>query len=248
MSHKDIHILFVTVGEPFAFETLDALIEYMPVKHKLCIWYDTCGREVDWPYFQKLRTYTDNVILSTQNQATARILGYAMLYLDGDYLMYVPCDNLANPDYYARLMAAIDNTENAGCVGCARVDDNPDFKFEFDFIANSRVYRPDGIMIYPKKTIKDVGGICPSFGEHGFMILEWLERAMSKGWNLVSCSKVAKEIGGMHYGREMNPKTKEEIEYSTKTYLKIKDSGYKNFIWWDDSYKEKKGDVVLCQN
>lgn len=236
---NNLRVFFLTVGETSTFESLDALKKHTDCSYKLTIWYDACDRPVDMPFFHKLQEYTDDVILSVSNHYLCTTLGYAMLYLDGDYIMLVPADNIVLPGYMDRFRHVISTTENVACIGTARVDDHPDFKFDFDMIMNGKYFRPDGVMLYPKDAILDIGSISPSFAEYGFPLLEWSDRAAHRGWNQVSCSGIAIEVNGMHEGREKNPNLQDEIQQATKTYLKIKDSGYKDFIWWDHRYREK---------
>lgn len=243
-SIKNLHIFFLTVGEKSAQESLDALKRETTIPYKLTIWYDSCGRGIDYNFHRMLRTYSDDVVMLTKNHSIARGLGYALLYLEGDYIMYVPCDNIVLPGYIDRFEAAIQNTPKMACAGSARIDGHPDYKFDFDMLVNSSVIRPDGVMLCSKEAVLDIGSISPSFGEYGYDNLEWLDRARTFGWNLVTCSNISKEINGMHEGRSMNPQLQDEIKRSTEIYLKIRDSKYQNFKWWDHRFREQQAELA----
>lgn len=243
MEFPDLHVFFLTVGEKVSLESLNALRENTKQPHKLTIWYDACGRGVDWTFYEKLRDYTDDVILLTKNHGCVGAVAYAMLYLDFKYLMIVLADTVVRPGYLDRLAFGFTRIDKSACVGSTRTNHIP-----WDFLVNERCYMPDGVQIYKKEAINDVGGVAAAFKGTGQETLEWQERAIRKGWNIVSCKDIMDEIGSTHDGRPLNPDLNEQIEKSQDTYLRIKNAGWKDFHWWDTTWATEqpnpKGEIV----
>ena len=163
-----------------------------------------------------------------------RALKEHTIQLDGRYVMTVPADTVVRPGYLDRFYLAFSRFNKVAVAGCFR-----NVKTDIDFIVNSKEFMPDGILLFSRDAINNIGGVCAQFKGMGMEYLEWLERARHHGWNLVTCQGVMDEIGTMHDGRSMNPKVKEEIQKSIDTYLPILDGKYKDFVWWKSG--EEKG-------
>ena len=216
-----------------AFKSLTALANLTNQKYDLTIWYDTCGRGVDLDFFHRLMRSTDDVVLLTKNHGTSGALGYGMLYTGGDHFMVVLADTVVRPGYLERFSVAFERFEKLACAGSFRnVNTNG-----VDFLVNDKEFMPDGIQMFSREAINDVGGICPQFKGMGMENREWHDRAAAKGWNLVTCAGIMDEVGTTHDGRNMNPNADAEIKESVKTYLPIKDGKYQDFTWW--KYLEK---------
>lgn len=232
-----LHIFFMTVGEKVSLEALQALVEKTNQPYKLTIWFDSCGRYIDSDFLNSLKQYTDDIIILSKNHGATGALAYALLYLPGENIMVVPADCVVQEGYIERFKFALEKIEKVACVGCARIDGYPEHKFNFDFMMNSKYFMPDGIQVFPRKAINEIGGIDVNFKGMGLENREWHERAIHKGWNVVSCSGVMREIGSTHDGRSLNPNLNDEISESTQEYLKILNSKWER-EWW------KKGETV----
>lgn len=229
----DLSIFFLTVGEDVALKSLAALKEHTKQPYKLTVWYDTCGRGVDESFFKSLTEYTDDVFVLTKNHGTTGALAYSLLYLGGKYVLLVLADTVVQPGYLDRFHFAFSRMEKIACAGSFRILNPP-----WDFLINSKEFMPDGVQMFSREAINDVGGICPQFEGMGMENREWHDRAIAKGWNVVTCSGIMEEIGSKHDGRNMNPDIDKEIKRSVDVYLPIMDGKYKDFLWWKSETRE----------
>lgn len=237
----DLHIFFLTVGEKVALESLRALKERTHQPYKLTIWYDSCGREIDWNFYKSLQDYSDDIFLLTKNHGTSGALAYSLLYLDGKYILIVLADTVVQEGYLDRFHFALSHMEKIACAGSFRLENVP-----WDFLINSREFMPDGVQIFDREAINEIGGISSAFRGMGLENREWHERAISKGWNVVSCRGIMKEMGSTHDGRNMNTKVQDEIEKSSRTYLNITDGKWNGFNWWDNRWdkNQSRGELI----
>lgn len=240
----DLRVLFLTVGEPVSLASLEALVKRTPQPFKLTVWYDSCGRGVDWDFYRTLTTFTDDVFLLTKNHGTSRALAHTLLYMGGKYVMLVLADTVVQEGYLDRFHFAFSQLERIACAGSFRIKKAP-----WDFLINSKEFMPDGVQMFSRAAINDVGGACPAFVGMGMENREWHDRAISRGWNVVTCNGIMEEVGSMHDGRSLNPNINAEIAESVKTYLRIKDGGYEGFKWWEIpvDISEKKEPVLAKQ-
>lgn len=223
----NLRIFFLTVGESTAFKSLAAIKAHTKQPYKLTIWYDACGRGVDLDFYTQLMRYSDDVVVLTENHGTTGALAYALLYLEGDYILLALADTVVQEGYLDRFAFAFSRMDKIACAGSFRVEDVP-----WDFVVNSKDFMPDGVQLFSRKAIDDVGGVAACFKGMGMENLEWHNRAIAKGWNVVTCKGIMKEIGSTHDGRSQNKNLKAEIEASIAKYLLILDSGWEKFKWW----------------
>lgn len=240
---QNLRVFFLTVGEPGAINTLDDFIKRTKQPYKLTVWYDACGRGVDLHFWGEMLARTKDVIVSAENRGTVGAVAYAMLYTDFDYLMLLLADTVVEEGYLDRMKTALARFGKVACAGSTRNQFN--VKVDYDFVLNARELEPDGIMLFSKEAINEIGGIATAFKGMGQEQREWNERAMEKGWNIVSCNNIMTEKGTMHDGRIHNPRLAEEIAESEKTYLKIYDRRWKDLNWWDN--KIEKEEQKQCQ-
>lgn len=227
----DITIFMVTVGEPVTFEALESIKMYADNKrYKIMIWYDACGRGVNLDFYNRLKEYTDDVILSTQNQGLPKIFGYAMLYTDTPYLFLTGSDTVFNPNFLSDMLEPFSTMDNVGVVGeCGR--DLPD---KYTVCKNEDII-PDLAILIKKKVINEVGATSPSFKLYGQEFSEWCNRVIADGrWQVISCTGT-----GVHKDDPSDGKAK--IEDLIDVYglnvglvLRLKDKGYKGYDWWSN--------------
>lgn len=234
----NLRIFFLTVGEDVSFESLDAIKKHTHQPYKLTIWYDACGRGVNQEFYKRLFDYTDDVILLSQNHGPTMAFANAILYLDGDYVLMVLADTVVQEGYLDKFSFCFGQMHKLACAGSFRVKDPV-----FDFVLNSMELMPDGVQMFSREAINEVGGVASRFRGMGMENREWHERAVRSGWNVVTCKGIMKEIGTTHDGRSLNQNLDSEISESTKTFLKVLDSNWKDFKWWEKERITKREEI-----
>ena len=131
---------------------------------------------------------------------------------------------------------------NSRCAGSFRA-----VKPDYDFAINFKECMPDGVQIFSREAINEIGGICAEFKGMGQENREWHHRALSYGWNFAACNGIMDEIGSTHDGRALNPNLEKEIKESTEIYLALMDNKWKDFKWWESGWFEGKREKSLFE-
>lgn len=217
-----------TVGEPFTFESIRRIREYVPT-HSLTVWYDTLGLPLDREFYVKLLDSCDDVIVSHKSQGLMNVVSRMLLTLDYDYWLNVLADTWLEPGGYHRLMDPFQSYEHVACSGCYRG------KMEAPLVWAKRGYPdtyPDGILLISRKAVNAIGGISPSFPGHGHGFYEWHMRAQALGYREAIVDNVMREQGNWHSGRDRNPIAAFEIAASEIVLDRIRKKGFANYAWW----------------
>lgn len=216
-----------TIGESVTFETLDRLIKFTPKPYKLTVWYDACGRGVDWDFYKRILTYTDDVVLLTQNKGPGANYAFSLLYSDCDYVMTVFADCLVNEGYFDLIEQAFREIPRLATAGSDITGRAP------KVVVSDYRQNPDGLQVFNRRAVDEIGGLCPSFRGYGHDLFEFHCRSMRRGWNTAMIPGIMWEGGNKHEGRGMNKNLSEEIERNTKVVEHCSRLGWgDHYPWW----------------
>lgn len=225
----DILVALATVGEELIFESLDKLKAAIPHPYRLSIWYDACGRGVDNSYLDKLRLYTDDIILSTCNKSGIGVWGFYLLYEPYDYIILTCPDFFVYPDFFHRIMEPFKKVDKLAMVGEAwRKMTEPWILSDFD-------RGIDGIVMIKKESVDDVGGFSPSFNGRGPFHQELYRRFVAHGWHYAAVDGLCRHgINGarQHEARDRASNWEVDLHKDNLTWLRLEKLGYRGYKWW----------------
>jgi hypothetical protein len=227
-------IFVMTVGEDVVFETLDAVKRETKIPYNLTVWYHpTKGINMDT--FNKIQSYTDDIIMCTKNQKNSGVGGYFQIYSDYDYLLGLCADSVLKPGYFDRLMKPFTIYSKVAFVGSGGHED----ALRFDYEANNPYNLPDISGMWSRDAVNDIGGPLAAFHTYGFEPLEIFGRAISKGWKIVHARNIFTD-GGLkgrkHTGTEsMNKKEREDsLIFNGALQIEVDSMLYKGYNWWSN--------------
>ena|SRR3990167_2146231 len=223
----DITIFLLTVGEKVTFEALDSIKKYATGKYKVMVWYDACSHNVDWDFYKKLEAYTNDIILSTQNQGLPKTFGYAFLYTDTPYVLLTGADTIYKEKFLDIYLEPFNTMDHVAVVGdCGH--ELPD-----KYTVNTSMI-PDLGVLFSREAVNAVGAICPSFKLYGQEFSEWCNRAMAKGWKSVTCTGTATHKDDLNTGHVNIDNWNDIYNKNVQLVLKLKDKNWQSYDWWRD--------------
>lgn len=218
----------VTCGEDYTFETLNAIREHaMLDNYKIQIWYAI--DKLDQSFYEKLLTYTDDVIVANKKYPFSACQSYAMIYSDYDYLWVMSPDAKPLPGFVDKVEHGFNVVPYVVCVG------NPKFKTEKDFSISHLGSLPDLLQVFDHKMVNMFGALNPCFRYNGHEIREIAARIIYSRFNFVSVQGMVEELG------YTNPNIyKIQKEYSKENWdVLLKCSWFMNnnrpYNWWSDN-------------
>ena len=113
-----IGIVVTTVGEKYALDSIRSFAEAKKPDQDLIAWYN-CIDGFKEDFFRNLREITDDVIVCTKNKGVIEAYGFALLYLDYDYVAIACCDVQVQSNWFEKLHGALKSNEQA--VGVPRI-------------------------------------------------------------------------------------------------------------------------------
>ena len=225
-------IFFVTtVGESITLRTLDAIAKHTPFKPGICVWYDACGRGVDYKFYGEINKRTDDIIMSTKNKYLSGSWGFASLYLDYDYIVTVPADSPPLPGYWEKMMRPF----RLGSIGVSGEAWNKELGDRIDY--NGR--HVDGIACWNKEALNDVGGFSPSFFGFAYMHNELQKRMYEKCWTFAAMNGLCEEGNLKHEGRDLNQDVQNMIHRDNLTWLVAEKGKFKSYNWWSKEIEKE---------
>lgn len=221
----------VTVGEPVVLETLARLKKFTPVEHTLTVWYDLRGQPVNSQVLEGIRSFTDDIILTTKLHGQCEAYGFAFLYLHSPWLLLTYADILVKPDFYQKLRQPFDVTDKLASVGQATCRMYGEYEFD------SRDNHPDHIYLIRREAIDSVGGCCPSFRTYGHVPLEWHYRALAQGWHYGVHQDIVHWEKDEHTGRDSLQNSNQIIVRNTRAMEESLRQGF-HYPWWTNNLLE----------
>ena len=213
----------LSVGDhPIGLKAIPLLRKSLP-PHELVIWNNGSSKE----HAENLRSLCDVFMNSSHNMWTSKGFGYALLYLEYEWLIISAPDIVVRDDWWKFVEPHMKRPE-VGIIGdCMK----PDRELGSWELSNPDSL-PDGITLWRKEMINDVGGISPSFGIWGHDLLDLQIRAWNAGWKIVNIHTGLIHTGDGHTGvdavkKELGEKRFDEMHSRSCRALK---SIRKN--WW----------------
>jgi GT2 family glycosyltransferase len=91
---------------------------------------------------------------------------------------------------------------------------------------------PDLNALIKKEVINDVGGMSPSFDLYGQEFSEWCNRAISKGWKVVSCTHTVEHKDDSTHGKAKIPNFDQIYARNCDLVIKLKSKDFSGYNWW----------------
>jgi len=234
---NNLVIFLTTVGEEITFEALDSLVCCTPEPYKLVIWYDACGRGVDDNFIKRLKHYTKDIIVVHEDKGLVAAIGFGLLYLDYEYLIWCAADMLVLPGYFERLRAPFLDMEVAriGAAGECWPHPNRPMKGRWELSDPDRCI--DGVVMISKEAINAVGSMSPAYWGTGPFHFELQRRMANSGWAYAAVGKICIHGGKQHEGRDLNPRWKDNLDKDNRVWLEAEKNNFTGYNWWDSEQK-----------
>lgn len=216
-------ILFVTMGEDSTFESLDAVKQNSTMEHDLIVWNNGCR---DREFIERLNGYTDNVINCTKNQGYLEAINYVFLLCPADAIMILTAGLKPSPGYMELLIKPFED-ERVGIVA--------EYQFPTGAYIQCGEYDiPEGIDVYRRSMLDDIGGLCPSFVVWGTAQTELKLRALKKGWKVIGTPRCSEHENKKGQGKDVFKIDLIAIILLNNNYIfrVIKRMGF-DYKWWD---------------
>jgi len=188
-------IVFVTMGETTTEPSLQVLRKEAP-DHHVVIWNNGC---VDPDFVQMLNNYSHDVINCTRNQGLLEALNYVFLTSQSDYILFTTAGvNLAEGQIQ-ELMTPFSDPD-VGITSEYQLPIDKPMGWPIECGENDI---PEGVEIYRRTMLDDIGNLCPSFRIWGTAQTELKIRAMRKGWKVMGIRHRAKHINVEGQGKDL---------------------------------------------
>ena len=228
-----LQIFVLTAGNPILFETLEAIKKNVKVSYDLCVWYHNLnkGDKLDIKFYEKIFKYTDDVIMANRNQGCPAPAGYAFIYKDFDYILYLNDDHVVKEGAMEKMLLMYSKMDHVAYIGEGAESNKMEYLYEVSNPNNL----PDWGGLISRDAINDVGAIGAFFPSYGFDFIEWQMRLLMKGWRIVNYKGLF-EHGGKN-------KKDHETAHKLKDFRKIQGASFGmyhvcerfkfiNYKWW----------------
>lgn len=227
-------IFLLTTGQDVVWETLDSIKKFTKIPHDLHVWYQTINdKKPSLETYNRLLSYTDNVIMSTENFGVSPPFGFGMTYMKYDYLLRLDQDHVLLEGYFDEIMKYFYNFRRVGFVGQGQRDNELKDKFE----VNNPLNIPDGGGIFSHEAINDIGSFAGFFPPYGYEIVEWAGRAIIKDWKVIHITGIINNGGTLkqnHIASEALINSKGFLNEAARNQIIADKLGYKHYNWWAD--------------
>jgi GT2 family glycosyltransferase len=203
------------------------------------VWYDTCGRDIDLEFVNKLRNFTDDICIVTQNKGPMTGLAFALENINSEFILILTPDTFVTQNFLERLMVPFLNPR----IGLAG---EPFQRLNFIDVSYTiydafsiPVNGPDYAMIFRTEALQDSGFIHKGLKFYGYDIPELTGRLQACGWysalvyDLIDRKKLNKN------SISKNKNLDEIIEHNQEVFLSCKGTNFKGYTWW----KKQKGEI-----
>ena len=228
-----VKILVSTVGEVSIFDTIESIKEHANRDYRMIIWY-SCVEPFNQAFFDRLRAVTPDVIVSTSNKSVAHVFGSLLIYEKYDYFVNINPDNIVNPKFMDKVIRPFEENEKVAVSGGIFAD-----RFVGDYILDMEAILPDEILMLSREAVNELGAHGAFFGTYGHEIMEFMPRAMKKGWHIASVKGLGYHNKELHAGRDKHKNLEELIDINTKVFYQAKNRGFEGYNWFSDRIGEK---------
>lgn len=225
-----LKVFVLTVGEEVVHDAITMFHFHTPIPYDLTIWYDACGRGVDWKFLDSLFKHTDDVILSTKDKTISAAMGFASVFTGYEWMLMMSADVFPRPDYFGRMVSAIGNVPKVGMVGEAWRGD-----IDGDYEVSNFEKGIDAFWMLSKEAVNSVGGFSPSFNGKGPGHFEFQRRLVANGWNFVAMDGLCDHGGQKHEGRDRDKGWKKAVQEDDVALMRAAMRGYKHYNWWSNA-------------
>jgi hypothetical protein len=224
-----LKVFILTTGEACIHDAITCFHWHTPVPYDLTIWYDACGRGVDWKFFDSLGKHTDDLILCTRDKKINGAHGFATVYLDYDFLLLMSADLMVKADYWARIMKPFADNAKMGMSGEAWRDD-----VIGEYETSNFARGIDALMLIKRAAVNSAGGMCPSFNGKGPAHFEFQRRLVANGWEFAAINGLCDHGGEQHEGRDKDPEWRKSTRFDDLAIMRAAMKGYKSYNWWSN--------------
>ncbi len=182
---------------------------------------------------RRLESMSDVLINCTHNFGTSKGFGFAMLYLEYDWLVITAPDIMVRHDWFSLVKPLMGNPK-VGVIGDTMKNEPIGTLRKCD-----KDSLPDGITLWRKEMIDQIGGVSPAFGLWGHDIHEVMRRGLDAGWEIYGVRTGLIHFGDGHTGvasvrAEIGDKEFDRLHSRSCEALNAKREN-----WWDSRLPEK---------
>lgn len=230
-----LQISVLTTGEDVLWETLDSVKEFTEIPYSLHVWYQMKNKDEkpDFDFYKRILTYTNDVVLCSSPHKCPAAVGYSQVYLNYDYLLSLSQDTVLMKGYLKEVMKYFHNFRKVAFVG--QGTSSTELKGGFEI--NNPINLPDSGGIYSREVVNDIGGLGAFFPRYGFDLIEWMARAIVRGWKIIHIKNIINHGGRFDKKHGASEKTNgldDIIKESGRLQMIADKMGYKGYNWWAD--------------
>ena len=225
--NKTLGIVVLTAGEDCTFRALDNIRKNTPCKYELIVWYN-CIKPFDPMFHERLREFTDDIVICTKNKGSVGAYGYAFSYLDYDFILIQCCDVAVTAGYLERLSEPFQWYEKLAMAGQSSLNR---YGIPHQLWTPFELC-PDKVMLWNREALGEVGSISPSFKIFGDGSTEHIHRTLYKGWNVASVSGVVEEITNEQSMSKFLPNRQKLVDDNIEVFKRCAARGYTTYDWW----------------
>lgn len=227
-----LQIFILHAGNDVIFETLES-VKAIKVPHDLCIWYHALDEKnpINLDHFNRLRSYTDDVIMATKNQKCPAAAGFAMIYKEYDYFLSLDDDLVVLDGSVEKMLKLHQFFRRVGFIGEGIESVKMNGLYEINNVKNL----PDWGGLITRECVNEIGARGAMFPKYGFDFTEWQMRAMAHDWKCINYKGLFNHGGKKNRGHETREKMTDlpmihGISYSV--YRACEAGGFSLYNWW----------------
>lgn len=226
-------IAILHAGNEVIFESLETIKKNVTIPHSILIWYHPVNDsvKVDITHFQKLLTYTDDVIMCTKNKKCPAAIGFMEVYSEYDYMIVLNDDMSLKPMSVEKMLGCFSNLNKVALVG----EGSESHKQPATYEVNNTMNFPDWGGMISREAINDLGSHGAFFPTYGFDFMEWGVRAINRGYKVVNYQGLINHGGKFNRSHESSHLTDDfkNVQGESMGKLRIcQNLYYKNYNWW----------------
>lgn len=228
-------ISILTAGNKVLFETLDSIKANVKPPYKLFVWYHPLDEEhkTDLDFYNRILTYTDDVIMASKNQKCPAATGFMFIYKNYDYLLSINDDMVIHHNSVDTMLSIHQRLRRVGLVGEGSKSHAMKESYEISNVANL----PDWGGMYNRETINEIGGSGAFFPTYGFEGAEFMMRMLMNNWRIFNYKGLFLHGGKDGKDHDTASKTKNFTDIqqrSFKQYHICERFGFRNYNWWSN--------------
>lgn len=229
-----LQVFVLTAGNDIVFETLES-IKAIKVPHETCVWYHALDDrfKVDLDFYNRLTTYTDDVIMATKNQGCPPAHGYALVYKKYDQLLMLDDDMIVLDGAVEKMFTLHKFFRRIGFIGEGVESHKMSALYEIDNIRNL----PDWGGIWNHEAVNSVGSFAAMFPKYGFDFIEMQMRMIANEWRVINYKGLLNHGGKtqkQHVTRDKMNDLPDIHGESFSKYRVCEALNFKTYNWWAD--------------